>query len=210
MAEAKLRTPADITDEIRERLEERWGDGWKDEDYIALERNYRNLCNDNPDMTSEIAMFLRDIAEAMHRRKKAIDMGDTKMINSLTSSIKQSFAAVKEARDQKVASKLSIDGLVRVLEERGLMKNGIMLMDGVLEYIRNDHNTFHMSHDAVDAMMLSIVNAMRFNNGVNELVELPEELQVQDVLGEFVEEPSYDERQLMMELGANPKRAGGT
>lgn len=210
MADSRLRTPADITPDIREKLEERWGERDNDEDYIALERSYRNLCNDNPDMTSEIAMYLRDIADCMHRRKKAMEMNDSKTVNALTSVIRQTFAAVKEARDQKVQAKLSVDGLVRVLEERGLMKNGIMLMDGVLEYIKNDHNTFHMSRDAVDAMMLSIVNAMRFNNGVSDLVELPEDMRVQDVLGEFVDEPGYDERQLMMELGLNAKRSGDT
>lgn len=199
--DAKKLTAADITPELREKLSERWGDEWTDEEFVALERNYRNLANDNTDVFNDVAMHLRDIAEWMLRRKQAIQVGDTKMVTSLNASIKQSFSMIKDAREQKAVAKRSVDGLVRRLEEKGMLRDGVMLLDGVIDYIRNDHGTYHMSKDAADAMMLSIINAMRFNNGVSELVELPEELQVQDILGEFVEEPTYSEKQVMLELG---------
>lgn len=192
---------SDITPEMRAKMQERWGDEWTDDEFRALERNYRNLANDNTDVFKDVAMHLRDIAEWMLRRKQAIQVGDTKMVTSLNASIKQSFAMVKDAREQKAVAKRSVDGLVRRLEEKGMLKNGVMLLDGVVDYIQNDHGTYHMSKDAADAMMLSIINAMRFNNGVNELVELPEELAVQDVLGEFMEEPEYSEKQTLLELG---------
>ena len=198
--ERKLKTPDDITPEIREKLQERWGD-YSDEDYIALERNYRNLINDNHDVFDEVAMHLRNIAEWLLLQKKAIRMGDTKMSTALNANIKQSFAMVKDAREQKVTAKRSIDGLVRRLEERGMLKDGVMILEGVVDYIRNDHGTYHMSKDAADAMMLSIVNAMRFNNGLSDLMELPEDMQVQDRLGEFIDEPTLEEKQTMMELG---------
>ena len=208
--EQKLKTPADITPEIRERLEERWGEEWSDEDFIALERNYRNLANDNTDIFSDVAMHLRDIAEWMLRRKKAIHVGDTKMVTSLNASIRQSFSMIKDAREQKNVAKRTVDGFVRRLEEKGMLKDGVMLLDGVLDYIQNDHGTYHMSHDAADGMMLSIINAMRFNNGVNELVELPEDLRVQDRLGEFVDEPTFGEREVLFELGITvPKKPVG-
>lgn len=187
--------------EMRLKLQERWGDEWTDEEFRALERNYRNLANDNTDVFNDVAMHLRDIAEWMLRRKQAIQVGDTKMITSLNASIKQSFAMIKDTREQKAVAKRSVDGLVRRLEEKGMLRDGVMLLDGVIDYIRNDHGTYHMSKDSADAMMLSIINAMRFNNGVNELVELPEELAVQDVLGEFMEEPDYSEKQTLLELG---------
>ena len=207
--EQKLKTPADITPEIREKLEDRWGEEWTDEEFIALERNYRNLANDNTDIFSDVAMHLRDIAEWMLRRKKAIQLGDTKMVTSLNASIKQSFSMIKDAREQKAVAKRTVDGLVRRLEEKGMLKDGVMLLDGVVDYIRNDHGTYHMSKDVADGMMLSIINAMRFNNGVSELVELPEELRVQDLLGEFVDEPTYGEKQKLFELGLFGGKAGG-
>lgn len=207
--EQKLKTPADITPEIREKLEDRWGEEWTDEEFIALERNYRNLANDNTDIFSDVAMHLRDIAEWMLRRKKAIQFGDTKMVTSLNASIKQSFSMIKDAREQKAVAKRTVDGLVRRLEEKGMLKDGVMLLDGVVDYIRNDHGTYHMSKDVADGMMLSIINAMRFNNGVSELVELPEELRVQDLLGEFVDEPTYGEKQKLFELGLFGGKAGG-
>lgn len=202
----KLKDPSDITPDIREKLEERWGDEWTDEEYIALERNYRNLASDNTDIFSDVAMHLRDISEWMMRRKKAIQQGDTKMVTSLNASIKQSFAMIKDAREQKeqkAIAKRTVDGFVRRLEEKGMMKDGVMLLAGVVDYIQNDHGTYYMSKDVADGMMMSIVNAMRYNNGVSELVELPEELRVQDLLGEFVEEPTYGEKQMLFELGLN-------
>lgn len=213
LKETKLKEPADITPELRERLEERWGDEWTDEEYISLERNYRNLSNDNTDIFCDVAMHLRDISEWMLRRKKAIHTGDTKMVTSLNASIKQSFSMIKDAREQKeqkAIAKQTVDGLVRRLEDKGMLKDGVMLLDGVINYIQNDHGTYHMSKDVADAMMLSIINAMRYNNGVSELVELPEELRVQDLLGEFVEEPTYGEKQMLFELGLNvAKKPGG-
>lgn len=213
LKETKLKEPADITPELRERLEERWGDEWTDEEYISLERNYRNLSNDNTDIFGDVAMHLRDISEWMLRRKKAIHIGDSKMVTSLNASIKQSFSMIKDAREQKeqkAIAKQTVDGLVRRLEDKGMLKDGVMLLDGVINYIQNDHGTYHMSKDVADAMMLSIINAMRYNNGVSELVELPEELRVQDLLGEFVEEPTYGEKQMLFELGLNvAKKPGG-
>ena len=61
LREQKLKTAADITPEIRERLEDRWGEEWSDDDFVALERNYRNLANDNTDIFSDVAMHLRDV-----------------------------------------------------------------------------------------------------------------------------------------------------
>lgn len=210
----KLKEPSDITPELREKLEERWGTEWTDEEYIALERNYRNLASDNTDIFSDVAMHLRDISEWMLRRKKAIQFGDTKMVTSLNASIKQSFSMIKDAREQKeqkAVAKRTVDGLVRRLEDKGMMKDGVMLLDGVLEYVQTDHGTYHMTKDVADAMMLSIVNAMRYNNGVSEIVELPEELRVQDLLGEFVEEPTYGEKQMLFDLGLNvTKKSGGS
>lgn len=209
MREQRLKSPEDITPDIRERLEDRWGEEWNDEDFIALERNYRNLVNDNTDILSDVAMHLRDISEWMLRRKKAIQVGDTKMVTSLNASIKQSFSMIKDAREQKTIAKRSVDGLVRRLEEQGMLRDGVMLLDGVVDYIRNDHGVYHMSKDVADGMMLSIINAMRFNNGVGELVELPEELRVQDLLGEFVESPNGQDGKLLMEFGLNVKKTKG-
>lgn len=209
MREQRLKSPEDITPDIRERLEDRWGEEWSDEDFIALERNYRNLVNDNTDILSDVAMHLRDISEWMLRRKKAIQVGDTKMVTSLNASIKQSFSMIKDAREQKTIAKRSVDGLVRRLEEQGMLRDGVMLLDGVVDYIRNDHGVYHMSKDVADGMMLSIINAMRFNNGVGELVELPEELRVQDLLGEFVESPNGQDGKLLMEFGLNVKKTKG-
>lgn len=209
MAETKLKSPSDITPELREKLEERWGEEWTDKDYIVLERTYRNLCKENQDVASDTAMYLRDLAACLRRKEVAIASNDTKMVNTLLTNIKQDLAMIKDARDQKTIEKTSVDGLVRALEERGLMEDGVMLLDGVIDYIRTDHGTYHMSKDAVDAMMLAIVNAMRFNNGVSEIAELPEDMRIQDLLGEFVDEPGSGERETLVDLGIVPRRPGG-
>ena len=87
------------------------------------------------------------------------------------------------------------------LKDMGLLKDGVLLLDGVIDYIRNDRGNYQMSRDAVDAMMLSMTNAYRFNNGLSEIPELPEDMRIQDKLGEFLDTPTMDERNIMMELG---------
>ena len=58
-----------------------------------------------------------------------------------------------------------------------------------------------MSRDAIDTMMLSMVNAYRFNNGLSEIPELPEDVRIQDRLGEFMAAPTAEEKSVMMDLG---------
>ena len=65
-----------------------------------------------------------------------------------------------------------------------------------------------MSRDAVDAMLLSMVNAYRFNNGLSEIPELPDDVRIQDRLGEFMAAPSAEERSVMMDLGLAGGRGG--
>lgn len=203
----KLKRPEDITPEIREILSERWGEQ-SDERYIAMERDYRNLKSDNEDVFDSVAMHLRDMVKWRMLREDAIRENDTKMITALNQSIKQADGMIKAAREQKTIVKRSVDGLVTALEKHGMMKDGVFLLNGVINYIRNDKGRFNMSRDALDAQILAITNTMRMNNGLSELVELPEELQVQDRLGEFMAEPSFKERETMMELGMAVRRQG--
>lgn len=206
--EIKLKSAKDITPEVRDILQDRWGDQ-DDETYIALERDYRTIARDNMDVLDSVAMHIRDQVKWRKLRETAIRNGDTKMITALNQSIKQAEDMIKAAREAKVVVRVKVDDMVARLEKKGLMKNGTLLLDNVIHYIKTDHDVYHMSRDACDMMMLSCINAARFNNGTSELTELPEEYEIQDRLGEFVETPSTAEKDTMAELGYTPKPRGG-
>lgn len=205
--EVKLKTADDITPEIREILQDRWGDQ-DDETYIALERDYRTLARDNMDVLDSVAMHIRDQVKWRKLREEAIRCGDTKMITALNQSIKQAEDMIKAAREAKVVVRAKVDDMAARCEKKGLMKDGVLTLEGVIDYIKTDHGVFHMSRDACDMMMLSCINAARFNSGTSELVELPEEYEIQDKLGEFMEAPTPFEKGTMAELGYAPKPRG--
>ena len=77
----------------------------------------------------------------------------------------------------------------------------MLILENVTQYVQTDKGAFHMSRDALDMCMLSIYNAMRFNNGLSEVTEIPREMLVQDMLGEFLDSTTPGERNTMMELG---------
>lgn len=205
--EARLKSVSDITPEIREILQDRWGDQ-TDEAYIEMERDYRSLAKDNMDVLGSVAMHLRDQVKWRRLREAAIRTGDTKMITALNQSIKQAGDMIKAVREAKVNVRLNVDDLAAVVERAGLAEDGVLELKKVVDYVQNDRGNFNMSRDAFDAMMLSIVNASRANNGLSEYTELPEEYEIQDKLGEFMEEPTMTEKQTMMELGVTAKHRG--
>lgn len=205
--EARLKSVSDITPEIREILQDRWGDQ-TDEAYIEMERDYRSLAKDNMDVLGSVAMHLRDQVKWRRLREAAIRTGDTKMITALNQSIKQAGDMIKAVREAKVNVRLNVDDLAAVVERAGLAEDGVLELKKVVDYVQNDRGNFNMSRDAFDAMMLSIVNASRANNGLSEYTELPEEYEIQDKLGEFMEEPTMAEKRTMMELGVTAKHRG--
>ena len=110
--------------------------------------------------------------------------------------------------DTKPTEAMRADGLAQRLEELNLLKDGTLVLKNVIEYIQNDRGSYQISRDAIDLMMLSMTNAYRFNNGLSEIPELPEDMRIQDKLGEFLETPTMEEKNTMLELGMVPNKRG--
>lgn len=187
----------------RARLAAKWGDGFSDADYRELERTYRSLAAEYKGaITPRLDLNLVDISKWRLEREKCVREGDTAAAKRYTDMIKATMdSEAMKVGDAKPVEALRIDGLADKLEKMGMLKNGELVLEGVVNYIRNDHYNFQMSRDAVDAMMLSMVNAYRFNNGLTEIVELPEDMRIQDKLGEFLPAADPFEKNLMLELG---------
>lgn len=189
--------------EALERLAAKWGEGLSEDEYRSLETSYRSMAAEYKGaITPRLELNLIDISKWRLERDKCIKAGDTAAAKRYTDMIK----ATMESEAMKVGDARSVeavraDGLVKRLEDKGLMKDGVLLLKGVIEYIRNDKGHYQMSRDAIDTMMLSMVNAYRFNNGLSEIPELPEDVRIQDRLGEFMAAPTAEEKSVMMDLG---------
>lgn len=194
--------------EALERLAAKWGDGLSEDEYRSLETSYRSMAAEYKGaITPRLELNLIDISKWRLERDKCIKAGDTAAAKRYTDMIK----ATMESEAMKVGDARSVeavraDGLVKRLEDKGLMKDGVLLLNGVIEYIRNDKGHYQMSRDAIDTMMLSMVNAYRFNNGLSEIPELPEDVRIQDRLGEFMAAPTAEEKSVMMDLGLTSGR----
>ena len=199
-----------LTEAERMRYSAKWGEGRTDEQYKELQRTYDSLAAEYKGaITPRMELNLRDISTWRLERSEAVAGGDIASAKRLTEMIKTTMdSEAMKAGDAKPVEKFRVDSFVDALEKKGLLRDGALLMEGVIHYIQNDKGNFTMSRDAIDAMMLSIVNAMRFNNGMTELPELTEELEIRDRLGEFVKQPSVQERNTMMELGMTAPRRG--
>lgn len=189
--------------EALERLAAKWGDGLSEEEYRSLELSYRSMAAEYKGaITPRLELNLIDISKWRLERDKCIKAGDTAAAKRYTDMIKATMESeAMKVGDARSVEAVRVDGLVKRLEDRGLLKDGVLLLKGVIEYIRNDKGHYQMSRDAVDAMMLSMVNAYRFNNGLSEVPELPEDVRIQDRLGEFMAAPTAEEKSVMMDLG---------
>ena len=195
----------------RKRLEDRWGEGLDISDYRALERTFMSLAAEyKGTMNPRLELNLIDICKWRLERDKAVKVGDTAAAKRYTDMIRATMdSEAMKVGDSKPLESMRIDGLADRLEKAGMLKNGVLVLEGVIDYIQNDRGTFQMSRDAVDAMMLSMINAYRFNNGLSEIPELPEDVRMQDKLGEFMQQTSPGERSLLLDLGVLPGQRDG-
>lgn len=184
-------------------IEDKWGEGLEEDEYRYLEKSYRSLVSGyKGDLTPRLELNILDICKYRLERDKAVRRNDTAAAKRYTDMIKIIMdSEAMKVGDKKQAETARVDGLVDRLEQMGLMKDGELLLQRVIQYIKIDKGQFEASRDAIDSMMLSMINAYRFNNGLSDIVELPEDLKVQDRLGEFVDAPLLSERNTMNELG---------
>lgn len=205
-----MAAPSDKNEKARQRAIAKWGEGYNEAEYRTLERTYDSLAAEyRGAINPRLELNLIDISKWRMERDRCVSSGDTAAAKRYTDMIKATLdSEAMKVGDAKRVEAIRVDGLADRLEKMGMLKDGELLLTKVVEYIRTDRAKFQLSRDAVDAMMLSMINAYRFNNGLSELAELPEDMRIQDKLGEFLENQPQRERDLMLELGMVPAKEG--
>ena len=205
-----MAAPSDKNEKARQRAIAKWGEGYSEAEYRTLERTYDSLAAEyRGAINPRLELNLIDISKWRMERDRCVSSGDTAAAQRYTDMIKATLdSEAMKVGDAKRVEAIRVDGLADRLEKMGMLKDGELLLTKVVEYIRTDRAKFQLSRDAVDAMMLSMTNAYRFNNGLSELAELPEDMRIQDKLGEFLENQPQRERDLMLELGMVPAKEG--
>lgn len=205
-----MAAPSDKNEKARQRTIAKWGEGYSEAEYRTLERTYDSLAAEyRGAINPRLELNLIDISKWRMERDRCVSSGDTAAAKRYTDMIKATLdSEAMKVGDAKRVEAIRVDGLADRLEKMGMLKDGELLLTKVVEYIRTDRAKFQLSRDAVDAMMLSMINAYRFNNGLSELAELPEDMRIQDKLGEFLENQPQRERDLMLELGMVPAKEG--
>lgn len=193
----------ELTPEQLAMLVDKWGDTYSTAEFRELERTYKSLAEDyRGGVSARQKMTLIDISKWRLERQKAMDSGDTQAAKRISDMIKATMdSEAMKAADIKPSSAIRVDAWAEKLEQKGLLRDGVLVLENVIKFVQTDRGCFQMSRDAIDMMMLSIYNAMRFNNGLSEVTELPREMQIQDALGEFADTITPNEKSVMMELG---------
>lgn len=190
----------------------KWGvlSNYTTEDYKELDRLYAikagGLLENGID--EETAHNLRESCKLELDYAKAIgrkEYDNAKKLNDMRSKFMADNLMRK--RDEAPVAPIKLDTLTDALEKEGLIKSGeLVSYDKVLEWITKDQAHYPMSHDILDYIILAIINCIRRNQGQPETDELPYEFQITPIFGEFEQELSKFEENVLKELGLPPMK----
>ena len=133
-------------------------------------------------------------------------LGDAAGYDKVQKSIDSMLAAEQlRKKDEKPLEDMRIDALVLALENAGLMENGELLnydelLDAIIERFPKEKK-YNYSIDVADQVLLDIINSMRANADVMQLIDLPEEYKLVDEHGEFEPEETEQEKEAKRYLG---------
>lgn len=188
-----------------------WGEGtgkmpYTSEDYNEFDRIYNALCADfggEQAVSAKQQLILRNVAKWTKQMNDAAEMGAIDKAKKLSSMIQENLASENlRKKDTKPVEDLRLDGIVDRLEKAGLMKNGKQCTpDEAFQLIFGRPCKYTYTADAAEKMLLAIINQARINDGLPELVELPEDATIEDELGEFAEEPNEAEKEAYEKMG---------
>lgn len=188
-----------------------WGEGgekshYTTEDYNEFDRIYNALCADfggEGNVSAKQQLILRNVAKWTKQMNDAAELGQIDKAKKLSSMIQENLASENlRKKDTKPVEDIRLDGIVDRLEKAGLMKNGKRCSpDEAFQLIFGRPCKYTYTADAAEKMLLAIINQARINDGLPELVELPEDAKIEDELGEFAEEPNEAEQEAYEKMG---------
>lgn len=189
-----------------------WGEGgekshYTTEDYNEFDRIYNALCADfggEGNVSAKQQLILRNVAKWTKQMNDAAELGQIDKAKKLSSMIQENLASENlRKKDTKPVEDIRLDGIVDRLEKAGLMKNGKQCTpDEAFQLIFGRPCKYTYTADAAEKMLLAIINQARINDGLSELTELPQDVQLaDDELGEFAEEPNEAEQEAYEKMG---------
>nr|DAI48831.1 MAG TPA: hypothetical protein [Caudoviricetes sp.] len=182
------------------------------EDYAELDRIYEALSSDlmaAGGVSVKQEFILRDCAKMTLDRDKMRAGGKYDQAAKLNKMIQDNLSSEGlRKKDAKPIDDIRIDSLVEALEKKGLLKNGKPCEpDEMFQILFGRPCKYPYTRDAAEQMILINENRMRQNDGMSELVTLPESMRLDDALGEFAEEPNEREMEAYAKLGLVKMRA---
>lgn len=188
---------------------ERWGTGpksrrYKDDDYDELNGLYDAMTKDRASMSDQSEISVRNICKWSLERDRCIeekDFGSAQKLSSMIEKEKESEQLRK--KDEMPQDQARMDDIVKAVERAGFdMSDYDHLMQQLVEYATKTR--YGMTVDAVDQLLLLIVNATRWNEGMGEIDRLPDEFGMVDYGGQFDAEQSEEEKKLYSDLQLVP------
>ena len=182
------------------------------EDYNELDRIYEALSSDlmaAGGVSVKQEFILRDCAKMTLDRDKMRAKGKYDQAAKLNKMIQDNLSSEGlRKKDAKPIDDMRIDSLVEALEKKGLLKNGKPCEpDEMFQILFGRPCKYPYTRDAAEQMILINENRMRQNDGMAELVTLPDSMRLDDALGEFAEEPNESEMEAYAKLGLVKMRA---
>ncbi len=177
------------------------GEEFSTELYNELDRQYFTRLESYKGMTITPQMedTLIKVVRWNYKIDEYIRRGEIKAAKDLQAMVETALGSENmRKKDEKPVESLRIDALVEALENAGLMENGMLLAyDELVEALRDKHiksKKYRYSLDVADQVLLDIVNSMRANADLMQLIELPEEYELEDIYGEFEKEETEAEK----------------
>lgn len=189
--------------------QERWGNGPADapytpEDYEVLNKQYIALTEERPNRNTQAELAIIRICKWTLEQEKLIakkEYADAQKIGSLIE--KEMSGEELRKKDQRAENVARLDDIVLAVERAGL---NIPDEDELLTLLANHsfHPQYPITLDAADQMLLQIINASRWNEGLTEFDRLPDGIKLTDELGEFSPVADSTEKYLYKELQLVP------
>ena len=104
---------------IDPELEEKWGAGFRAQQYLDLENHYKYLKSANPRSDSNQEIFIRDLCYTKMQQMDAVRRGVVEDFNKLTDSYRKTFsqAGLKTVQDQSAADEFTIGVNAETIEK---------------------------------------------------------------------------------------------
>lgn len=194
----------------------KWGTNpdWKtNEDYDELDRLYEARASSFKGQTITLQMenAIMDVAKWSLKQDKLIEKGNFQGAKTLHDMIDKTLAAESmRKKDEKPVENFRPDAWVIALERAGLMADGKFLnlpdtIDAIDQNLLRKRK-YNYSLDVLDQTIFKMYNCIRQNADLAAVYELPEELEVEDELGEFLSEETAEEKKRKQYANLTPVR----